>query len=246
MKAFTCLIGIFAAFVANAEGKPRDVATAVFGDEVALKQFLSAEVVTAQRLHLKPQDSLGTRTIDPATLSQPQLEALLNAIDAPHLPYEYSLGSYTRDPEVVLSRAQVGALDALFTNEASYLWTHDVSNDTPVMMKMCLPEYGVVFTCKSRNQSVQVALCMKCGVFGVFVGVGNQARRVNKEEDLDFMKPGLSKLLKELFPHDNDITTFYPKRPNQAMQPTARRSEAVSQFMKTPLLQATPALAIGG
>ena len=35
-------------------------------------------------------------------------------------------------------------------------------------------------------------------------------------------------------------------RPNQAMQPTAGRFEAASQFMKTPPLQATLALASGG
>jgi len=222
MKHATVLIVLCGASFMSAQAKSRDIAAAVFGGEAALKQFLNAKEVTAQRIHKKPDDV-------PRQIFSP-----------------YSLASYTRDSGVVLSRAQADSLQALLGSQASYLWTHDVPDDTPVMVNQCLPDYGVLFTCKGPDGAVQLAFCMKCNLFAVFVGAANDAERVNVEEDLDAMKPTLTKLLKELFPHDDDITEFRRKRPNQAMQPTAGRSEATSQFMTTYPFQVTLALASGG
>ncbi len=179
----------------HAENKRRNVAVAVFGGDVAFKQFLNAKKIMAQRLYLKQTDASKA--------------------------WPYSLASYIHDPEVDLSRAQVDALHALFASQTSYLWTHDVPDDTPVMVKLCLPDYGVLFTCTSADFTVQIAICMKCDLFAVFVGAGNGAKRVNREEDLDAMKPGLAKLLGELFPLASDITEIRLKSSNQGLQPTA-------------------------
>ena len=63
-----------------------------------------------------------------------------------------------------------------------------------------------------------------------------------------FLVDGRRAIIKFSKKEGSVISTEYGKRnsSNQAMQPTAGRSEAASQFMKTPPFQSTRALASGG
>jgi hypothetical protein len=81
-----------------------------------------------------------------------------------------------------------------------------------VSEKACLPDYGVLLTFRDGDHIVQIALCFQCDLFAVLVGGGASPRRVNTEEDFDFIRPQLVDIVRALFPHDNEIQALKPHR----------------------------------
>jgi hypothetical protein len=161
--------------------KRGDIATAVFGDASTLKTFLSAPEVSAQRLRHR----------------------------APQADY-YTLPGYERGASVVAPSAQLARLRKLFTDSKSYTWNHVPDEHGVTSEKMCLPDYGVLMTLRDGDQVVQIALCFQCDLFAVFVGGGANPRRVNIEEDFDFVRPSLVDIVRTLFPHDEEIQALKP------------------------------------
>jgi hypothetical protein len=163
--------------------KRGDIAAGVFGDAPTLQTFISAAEVTAERLHHR----------------------------APSADY-YALPGYTRGPSTAVPTSQVTQLRKLFTDAKSYTWNHVPDEHGLVSEKMCLPDYGVLLTFRDGKQVVQIALCFQCDLFAVFVGGGENPRRVNSEEDFDLIRGQLIEVARALFPNDEEIRTLKPQR----------------------------------
>jgi hypothetical protein len=218
MRALTIGLSLLLAATASAaQIKRGDIAAAVFGDEATLKSFMSATEITTQRLHHR------SRAAD-----------------------WYALSGYTRGAAMAVPPSQVAKLRKLFSDSKSYTWHHVPDEHGLVSEKACTPDYGLLLTLRDGQRVVQIALCFQCDLFAVFVGEGAQPRRVNVEEDFDFVRPQLVEIARSLFPHDEDIQALQHRRPNQALQPTAGRSENYEVELENRKDMRRLALASGG
>jgi hypothetical protein len=163
--------------------KRGDIAAGVFGDAAALQAFVSAPEVSVERLHHR----------------------------APTADY-YALPGYARGPSTAVPPSQVAQLRKLFTDAKSYTWHHVPDEHGLLSEKACLPDYGVLITFRNAKQVVQIALCFQCDLFAVFVGGGENPRRVNSEEDFDSIRPQLVAIVRALFPHDEAIQALQGNR----------------------------------
>jgi hypothetical protein len=117
------------------------------------------------------------------------------------------LSNYNRGSAVILSTSQTQDVQRLFSDAKAYTWNH-LPKRGVVREKLCLPNYGVLLSFRVESHVVDVALCFECDLFAVFVDGG----RVNREEDLDLVRPQLVGLVKALFPHDDQIRSLSPER----------------------------------
>jgi hypothetical protein len=194
--AFCSIIVGVVAYYFFPHGVPT-VTWTVFGSRQAYNDFMSARVVTAQRLH-------------PAS-------------DDPENPWPknpWHLASYRRDPAIPLSPEQAVRIKSLLSERSSYLW-HSVGRVRQA--KACAPNYGVVLTFQG-HAPVQVALCYECSMFAIVYGSGDDPPRVNQEEDFDQIRRPLVAFAQSIFPNDTALQQLTQMRPNQAVQRTAGRS----------------------
>jgi hypothetical protein len=158
----------------------------VFCDEKNFEAFLSATQITAERLSLKEQPN-GLTTGG-----------------------SWKLGDYARTAALRLSLPQIRKLRSLFLDESSYLWHSEPRPDGAVVVKACIPDYGVLFTVRGGSGVLRIALCFRCDQFTIFAGEGDNPPRISEEGDFDLIRPQLLALVKQLFPEDTDIQALQP------------------------------------
>lgn len=107
------------------------------------------------------------------------------------------LSDYNRGPSVPVPASQARRLKRLLQRSSSY---YQGSN-----RKACIPDYGVLFTFRSGDRAVQVALCFNCNMLDVFDGGDDKARPVNSLPDFDPMRSDLVAIVKKVFPDDSEI-----------------------------------------
>ena len=137
--------------------------------------------------------------------SQQTLNTFLSASDvtAERLHYgresrqnSWKLKGYNHDAPVSVSGENAAALRQILAREPSYAW--DIA-------KMCAPDYGVLFTFRTEQETVRVALCFDCNLIGIFNSTDDSVMRINREEDFDPARHALIPVIKSLFPHDAAI-----------------------------------------
>jgi hypothetical protein len=109
----------------------------------------------------------------------------------------YKLESYDRGEQIPLTADQTALVQQIFTKDSTYGWQ---------FAKACAPNYGVLFTARSGDATVRIALCFECGIFGVFDSADNSARAVNRE--VDFAPQAPASLVKRIFPADPEIQSL--------------------------------------
>lgn len=166
----------------------RSVVESVFCEEQTYDAFFAATYVSAFRLHLR----------DPR---------------ANELGESHELKDYARSEEVALTAAQIVELRRIVTDESSYAWYSEWKNGVKEA-KLCGPNYGVLFVFRGGKETVSVALCFQCDQIGVFRGEGNNPASTNEESDIDPAVSLLVKLVKEVFPHDQELQKLNPQRPS--------------------------------
>ena len=166
-----------------------DVAGAVFGGSVALNSFRSAQRVTVERVHGKPNETLRT---DPRVL---KLDPQHNESADLHV-----LAFYRSDTPAAVATDDVRTLKQLLSDPRSYLWLSERNE-----VRACLPDYAVMFTFYGSPETVRVLLCFRCDQLAVLVGKGDDPLRVNAEDVFDDIRPQLLTIVKRLFPNDPDI-----------------------------------------
>jgi hypothetical protein len=114
------------------------------------------------------------------------------------------LSNYKREPSVVVPASQVRRLKRVMQRSSSY---YQGSNS-----KNCIPDYGVLFTFRDHQRVIQVALCFKCNMLGVFDGGDDKARSVNTLPDFDPMRGDLVAIVKKVFPDDSEIQALGSRR----------------------------------
>jgi hypothetical protein len=107
------------------------------------------------------------------------------------------LSNYNRGPSVPVPASQAQRLKHLLQRSSSY---YQGSN-----AKSCIPDYGVLFTFRSGDRAVQIALCFNCNMLDVFDGGDDKARSVNTLPDFDPMRSDLVAIVKKVFPDDPEI-----------------------------------------
>ena len=70
----------------------------------------------------------------------------------------------------------------------------------------------MLFTFRSGDRAVQVALCFNCDMLDVFDGGDDQARSVNSLPDFDPMRSTLVAIVKKIFPDDAEIQELNGRR----------------------------------
>jgi hypothetical protein len=110
----------------------------------------------------------------------------------------WELAGYDRGSSATLDPIQVQRLQQILLDESSYAWRIET---------LCAPTFGVVFTSRSKeNESVQIAVCFRCGQIGVFNGADGKGKRMNEKDELGgFARPALLALTKQLLPDDAEI-----------------------------------------
>jgi hypothetical protein len=106
------------------------------------------------------------------------------------------LSSYDRGQTVSVSQSQAREIQHLFQQPSSFLWN---------IGKGCIVDYGVLFTFRSGDRTIQLALCFNCNWFGIFDGPDGNARKVNQQDNFDPIRKDLVAIIKELFPEDAEI-----------------------------------------
>jgi hypothetical protein len=114
------------------------------------------------------------------------------------------LSNYKRGPSVAVPASQARRLKRLLQRSSSYYQGSD--------RKACLPEYGVLFTFRSGDKAVQVALCFNCNMLEVCDGGDDKARPVNSLPDFDPMRSDLVAIVKRVFPDDGEIQDLESRR----------------------------------
>ena len=111
---------------------------------------------------------------------------------------DQELAKYDRGPSATLDPLQIQRLQQVLLDESSYAWRNDL---------LCSPTYGVLFTARSKtDQSVQIAICFRCGQIGVFNGADGNGKRMNRKDELGgFGRATLLALTKQLFPDDAEL-----------------------------------------
>jgi hypothetical protein len=103
------------------------------------------------------------------------------------------LGSYDREKPIPLPVKTRQRLQRLLQRPSTYDWTP--------REKLCIPDYGLLFTFHSGTQTVGVAFCFKCNLLGIFDGAG----RVNTEGDFDPARTKFVAIAKAIYPNDPEI-----------------------------------------
>jgi hypothetical protein len=114
------------------------------------------------------------------------------------------LSNYKRGPSVPVPGSQARRLKRILQRSSSY---YQGSN-----RKACIPDYGVLFTFRSGDRAVQVALCFNCNMLDVFDGGDDKARSVNSLPDFDPMRSDLVAIVKKVFPDDPEIQDLESRR----------------------------------
>jgi hypothetical protein len=114
------------------------------------------------------------------------------------------LSNYKRGPSIPVPASQAQRLKRLLQHSSSY-------RQGP-FGKLCLPDYGVLFTFSSGDRAVQVALCFNCNMLDVFDGGDDKARSVNNLPDFDPMRSDLVAIVKKVFPDDAEIQDLESRR----------------------------------
>jgi len=114
------------------------------------------------------------------------------------------LSNYKRGPSVAVPASQARRLKRVMQRSSSY---YQGSN-----RKACIPDYGVLFTFRSGDRAVQVALCFNCNMLEVFDGGDDKARPVNSLPDFDPMRSDLVAIVKKVFPDDGEIRELESRR----------------------------------
>jgi len=114
------------------------------------------------------------------------------------------LSNYKRGPSVPVPMSQAQRLKRILQRSSSY---YQGSN-----AKACIPDYGVLFTFRSGDRAVQVALCFNCDMLGIFDGGDDKARSVNSLPDFDPMRGRLVAIVKKVFPDDAEIQELDGRR----------------------------------
>ena len=167
---------------------PQNVAEAVFGGEVTLASARSAETVTVSQVHQKRIE-----------LHEGLLKDLPDEDALPTRPH--ILPMYSVEPPVAISRDDAASLKSLLSDPKSYLWYSDAGG--PV--KMCLPDYGFLFTFQTSPRNIRIALWLQCAQIAVFTSDGDDPIPVNAETDVDFILPKLIDILKRTYPADKSV-----------------------------------------
>jgi hypothetical protein len=107
------------------------------------------------------------------------------------------LSNYKRGPSVPVPASQTRRLKRILQRSPSF---YQGSN-----RKACIPEYGVLFTFRSGDRAIQIALCFNCNMLDVFDGSDDRARSVNSLPDFDPMRSDLVAIVKKVFPDDAEI-----------------------------------------
>jgi hypothetical protein len=141
--------------------------------------------------------------------SQQAYDALLGASDitAERLHYRrespegpWRLVSYDRDVPISVTAEQANTIREVFAQESTYGWE---------LGTLCAPIYGVIFTARSGQSTVRIALCFDCYLVGVYDSADGTAMPVNRENN--FVWPAsrsLVSLVKDLFPNDSDMQSL--------------------------------------
>jgi hypothetical protein len=85
----------------------------------------------------------------------------------------------------------------ILSDESTYGWRSG---------SLCAPTYAVLFTARSQDEVIRIALCFRCSQIGVFDTADGNSRHVNREDN--FGGAGgrmLVALTKQLFPDDPEI-----------------------------------------
>ena len=97
---------------------------------------------------------------------------------------------------MTVSQAQARQIQDLLQRPSSFSWNID---------KGCIVDYGVLFTFRSADRTIQLALCFGCNWFGIFDGADDNARAVNSQDNFDPIRKDLVAIAKKLFPDDAEI-----------------------------------------
>ena len=107
------------------------------------------------------------------------------------------LDDYEKDPALQVASNDVQTLKFLLQDRSSYQWSTDSA-------KGCILEYAVVFTCRSPQRNVRVALCLKCDDLGVYDGLDEKSKPVGMA-DFQPAEREFRALAKRIFPADAEI-----------------------------------------
>jgi len=218
-RIFTLAATVILLSCITAAASPHDVAKGVFGGSAAFNSFRSAQKVTVTRIHRKPDESLAK---DPDVL---KLDSQHNDSAELHV-----LAFYRSDAPASVTTDEVRKLKQLLGDPHSYTWhsekrieqpnatvEHDLN--VPVReVRACLPDYAVMFTFHGSRANIHVLFCFRYNQMAVLVGTGNNALRVNAEEEFDPIRPELLKIVKRLFPGDSDIQALPIVLPDLTMR----------------------------
>lgn len=114
------------------------------------------------------------------------------------------LSNYKRGPSVSVPAPQAQRLKRILQRSSSHYQGSD--------RKACIPDYGVLFTFRSGDRAIQVALCFNCNMLDVFDGGDDKARSVNSLPDFDPMRSDLVAIVKKVFPDDAEIQGLESRR----------------------------------
>ena len=115
----------------------------------------------------------------------------------PETAPDADLKHYESDSMLPVPPATLHRIQRLFQDPESFAWP----DTNTISFKPCIPEYTVLLTLHNPSHEVQLALCLRCNVFGVY----DKNSRVNAMEDFDRIKPQIMRLLKPIFPSDPDV-----------------------------------------
>jgi hypothetical protein len=121
-----------------------------------------------------------------------------------HLRHEQHLNSwilknYDHEQEIPVKSEQFQQLQQLLQQPSSYGWDYT---------KPCIVDYGILFTFRSGIRTTRVALCFKCDWIGIFDGPDESARKINRNEEIDPIRPQLVAIAKALYPSDPEIQSL--------------------------------------
>jgi len=112
---------------------------------------------------------------------------------------EDQLKDYAFDAPISLSNDQIQKIKSLLQNPKSYGWGEDVS---------CLPDYVALFRFHSGQQTIRIAFCFKCKMFGVFEGEDDTKRPINGTYMFSPMRNEIVSFAKTIFPSDAEIQSL--------------------------------------
>lgn len=106
------------------------------------------------------------------------------------------LSNYRRGAVVKVSPQLAAQIRQLLKQASSYVWGRGV--------KMCIVDYGVLFTFEGSGSPIRVAICFECDWLGIFTN-DDDTRIINEERDIDPARRELVAIVKSIFPDDPEI-----------------------------------------